>query len=294
MSISITEFNHSEYGKCLSISNEIIKVDITIDRGPFIIYFGFKDDKNLLYTENKNRFEYLGHHLWFSPRTISEPISLEKSVVYTPLSNGVRFTQTLEEPFNVQINIETIFAPETSDFMILHSVQNLSKKPKKISINASTSMNPNGILIVPQCDENTKLFPNRLLALWPYSKTDDNRLFLGNKYITFSHDSKVEEPFKFGTNDESGWAAYVLENNIFIKRFVQSEDARYPNFGCSFESYSDENHISLDTNSAFYLTQPNEIIKHVENWSIFKGKSTLKNCKSDNYIDEFLKEINEN
>lgn len=288
MSIEITEFIHSTHGKCVSINNEVIKVDITIDKGPFIIFFGFIDGKNLLYSEENNK--YLGHHLWFSPRTISEISSLEKSVVYTPLSNGVKFTQTIDNPINLKINIETLFAPETSDFMILHSVQNISKEPKKISICASTLMNPNGILIVPQCNENTELFPNRLLALWPYSKTDDNRFYLGNKYISFNHNSEIKEPFKFGTNNSLGWAAYILNDTAFIKRFVQNEDARYPNFGCSFESYSDEKYLSLDTNSAFYFTKPKEIIKHVENWSISKNIKPFKNYKKDEDIESFFEE----
>lgn len=288
MSIEITEFTHPSHGKCVSINNEIIKVDITIDKGPFIVFFGFIDGKNLLYSEENNKF--LGHRLWFSPRNVSDPPFLEKSVVYTPLTNGVKFTQIVDNPINLKISIETLFAPETNDFMILHSVQNISKEPKKISICASTLMNPNGTLIVPQCDDNTDPFPNRLLALWPYSKTDDKRFYFGNKYISFDHNQKIKAPFKFGTNNASGWAAYILDDTAFIKRFVQNEDARYPNFGCSFESYSNEQYLSLDTNSAFYVTKPKEIVKHVENWSIFNNLKPFKNYKNDKDIESFFEE----
>lgn len=287
MSIEITEFTHPVHGKCISINNEIIKVDITIDKGPFIIYFGFINGKNLLYS-NEGNHGHLGHHLWFNPKTIPESPSLEKSVVYTPSNNGVKFTQIIDNPINLKISIETLFAPETNDFMILHSVQNISKESKKISICASTLMNPNGILIVPQCNEDTELFPNRLLALWPYSRFDDKRFYLGNKYISFQHDSEIKNPFKFGTNNTSGWASYMLDNTVFIKRFVHNDDARYPDFGCSFESYSCDKYLSLNTNSAFYLAKPKEIIKHVENWSIFKNINNLKNCRKDKDIQDFF------
>ncbi len=294
MTISTIEFNHEKFGKCISISNDIIKVDITIDIGPFIIFFGFKDEENILYTLNNKYCEdhsCLGHHLWFSPRTITEPISLNNPVVYTPLSNGVRFTQILEKPINVKIDIETLLSPESNNFIIVHNVQNISKESKKIAINTSTSMNPDGKLIVPQCNDDTGLFPNRLLALWPYSKINDTRFYLGDKYIIFNHDLKTNGPFKFGINDFSGWAAYLINDKIFIKNFIHSEDSRYPNFGCSFESYSDESHLTLDTNSAFYLTKPKDIIKHVENWSIFKDIPNLENHKNDNDIDNFLSKI---
>ena len=40
--------NYKSYGKCVSISNDKIEALVTIDLGPRIIYFGFKNGQNFM------------------------------------------------------------------------------------------------------------------------------------------------------------------------------------------------------------------------------------------------------
>ena len=42
-----------DYGKCLSISNGIIEALVTLDLGPRVISFGFKDSQNFMCAERE-------------------------------------------------------------------------------------------------------------------------------------------------------------------------------------------------------------------------------------------------
>ncbi len=79
-------------------------------------------------------------------------------------------------------------------------------------------------------------------------------------------------PVKIGLNDTSGWGAYVGKKYAVVKRFVHTPQAAYPDFGCSFEAEVTRDYAELTSLSPIYRMEPGEIIKHVENISIFETK----------------------
>ena len=51
--VKVTEIeSYKEYGKCVSSSNGVIEAYVTVDVGPRIIQFGYKDGQNFM---NDNR-----------------------------------------------------------------------------------------------------------------------------------------------------------------------------------------------------------------------------------------------
>ncbi len=292
MSININEVNYLNYGKCISIKNDVSEMIVSIEFGPKIVFWGYINGENLLLeSSNVNDSSTFGHYLWLSTRTTTKDYNdFIQPIVYSISSGMVRFDYPKDILDNMYLSMEIILSNESADAMVIHRVKNLSSETKSISITAHTHLKNNGFLILPQNDDDTLPFPNRCIALWPYTRLNDPRLFLGNKFITISYNSNLEYPFKIGINNRKGWACYLNDNIAFIKRYVHNQGARYPDFGCSIEAYTNSHNINVNSTSPFYITEHKEIVKHVENWSIFDAQSQPQ-INNEKQIEEFINNL---
>lgn len=307
MSIDIKDIACKPFGKCVLISNSIVELCVTVDQGPRIIHFGFTGGKNLLFNKNKISIKqiseienlntniksldkYTGHRLLLKeyPNKNNIPTIENKPVVYSLLPNGIKFVPAYS---NLQTSIEITLNENSNDLMVLHSIKNLSEDKINLAICASTSFpGENNILILPQKEENQDITFNRVLSIWPYSKINDPRLSLFDKYITFSPDPTDKSLFKLGSNNIPGWVSFLNDNVIIFKRFVHNSNAKYLNGESSLEFFSTENILTVDTLSPIFEIEKNETARHVENWSIFETKSSTK-LNSEHAIDDFFKSI---
>jgi hypothetical protein len=130
-------------------------------------------------------------------------------------------------------------------------------------------MAPGGKEIIPQTHQDTGLLPNRLMVLWPYTRLNDPRLYFGNKYIVLQQDPDIKEPLKFGTSNENGWAVYFNHNHLFIKNYIHNKNARYPDFGVSYETYTTDFMLEMETLSPLTVLEPDTCIEHFEDWGLF-------------------------
>jgi hypothetical protein len=126
-----------------------------------------------------------------------------------------------------------------------------------------------GMEIVPQTERDTGLLPNRLLVLWPYTKLNDPRITCGDKFIILKQNPDMKHPMKFGTSNENGWAAYFNHNHLFIKYYTHMENARYPDFGVSYETYTNDFMLEMETLSPLTLLEPDTYAEHNEKWELF-------------------------
>lgn len=290
MPVEIKEVEYENYGKCVLITNGIIEAYVTIDVGPRIIRFGFVEGPNLLFTDlerkcifsneliddyygkGKTFYLYGGHRLWISPESMPETYYPDnRPVMYSILPDGVRFTPPQQEENELQLSIEIIMNADANDIMIVHTAQNLSREARRFSLWGITQLGQGGLEIFPQNDADTGLLPNRLNVLWPYSKRSDPRFFFGDRFITLRQDPGNSDAFKIGTNNFAGWVAYVNDGCVFVKRYVHDHDHVYPDYGASFETYTNENFLEMETLSPLYEVDTKETVRHVENWSLFRA-----------------------
>ena len=309
LSVEIKEINEEQFGKCLSMNNGVIEAVVTIDFGPRIIKFGLADGPNMLYQDAEKRYTidteelracygaesrfhlYGGHRLWISPERNPESYYPDNEpVVYSPLPDGVRFIPPRQRQRELQLSIEIMMNPDAHDIMVVHCAQNISKERTHISLWGITALQPGGTMILPQNTTDTGTLANRSLSFWPYSQMDDRRFFLGNRYITLTQDAQVTGAFKLGVNNHSGWCAYARENCSFIKRYVHIHDVRYPDFGSSFEAYTNGDLIEMETLSPIYAVEPKEMVRHVENWSVFSTQNA-PHPRDEEAIERFVNSL---
>jgi hypothetical protein len=58
---------------------------------------------------------------------------------------------------------------------------------------------------------------NKVVALWPYSAMNDERVIWGKKFVILTHDSTNGAPFKCGLVNTGGWAAYFNHDSLFVQ-----------------------------------------------------------------------------
>lgn len=292
--ITIKEIEYKNFGKCLEISNGIIDILVTVDIGPRIIRFGFVGEKNE-FCENTEVAKNVpsgewriwgGHRLWHSPE--NDPRSYtpdNKPVKWELIKDGVRVTQEIEPWVQMEKIMEITIGSCRDGVKLVHRLKNKNAWSIQVSAWALTVMAPGGLEIVPQPQRDTGLLGNRLIALWPYTKMNDHRVYWGDKYITLKQDPNMQQPFKFGIPNEDGWAAYLNHGNLFIKRHTHEGGAKYPDYGVSYETYTTGFMLEMETLSPLTILEPEGEVVHDEVWKLVRD---VVIPKSEKEIDEIV------
>ncbi len=147
-------------------------------------------------------------------------------------------------------------------------------------------MAENGIEYIPQNMPNSGLTPNRSFALWPYSKINDSRFCMTDKYVSLTHDSSVNDKFKFGIMQQRPWAAYFHHGDMFVKKYELNQNASHSDYGSTFETYVDKNVLEMETLGELKMINPGESNSHTEKWIFFKGVSVPSNDEEMDAIAE--------
>ena len=286
------------FGNCLELSNDKISLLVTVDVGPRIIRASLKDsetnmmknDVNRDTTEEGEAFDkfyypgakwniYGGHRLWMSPESLPETYYPDNDPVnYEITETGAIFKPNPQVQNGVQYVIEVSLCE--NDVTINHYITNISDKTLHFSPWALTVLNKGGLEIIPQNTRDTGLLANRKVIMWPYSNMADERLYFGEKYITLRQDENVLRAFKMGLDNETGGAMYVLDDTVFVKSYPHFLDKEYEDFGVSFETYTNEHILEIETLGAKSSPAPGETVLHTEKWSLYK------NCGTPNPTDE--------
>ena len=280
MAIKIDKINFLGWENSIKLSNGIIDVVATTDIGPRIVRFGFENDVNEFNLDPKtiglkggDEYRYYGgHRLWHSPEDRKRTYVPDNDEVdWHEIENGVRLIQKPEKWVNTQKQIDIILSPDESRVRLVHRIINLGAWPIELSAWTITVLATEGIEIIPQPNKDTDLLPNRQIVLWPYSKMNDKRVYWGEKYIALKQDPNNKAPFKLGINNQEGWAAYARGGHLFVKRYYPQHDATYPDFGVSFETYTNDWMLEIETLSPFTKLQPGETVEHIEEWELYNN-----------------------
>lgn len=274
------------WGQCLELKYNNYRLLITLDFGPRIIHFSlqghqnvfFEDFDNLHHKDNGWRI-YGGHRLWLSPE--SYPVTYDPglaSVAWEITASGAVFRSPVDEATATQKEIELSFGEQ--GIRVDHRIHNAGTAPIEFAPWALSVMAPGGTAFVPQPEYSEDLLPNRKLILWPYTDLTDSRVHWGKDWISVAQ-RPVKQAFKFGINLVKPQAAYYNAGVVFLKKFGYDENSVYPDYGCSFELYTNGDFLELETLGPIGTVSPGATVSHVEWWSI---------TPCDN-VDDYLKKI---
>lgn len=292
------------------LKNGVVEVIATLDVGPRIICYRFKDGKNVFkeYADQMGKSgekEWMirgGHRLWANPENPKTTYALDNSPVKfrgpVPAADGasVILTPPAEKESGLQKEIELKLADKGTRVTVIHRIKNTGDKETELACWALTVMAPGGVEIIPLppkklhpgAAKNAKspadFAPNQNLALWPFFDFKDPRWAFGSKYITLTQDAK-RGATKLGLAQRNGWAGYLNNHTLFVKRFPFQEGKPYPDTGVNFETFTNEDMLEVETLSPLIKLAPGATAEHVETWELF---ADVKDAKDEAAIDKHI------
>ena len=278
----------------IRLANDQIELIITTEVGPRIIRAGFIDGANVMknFTAQmggKGESEWQirgGHRLWSSPEGKPRSYSLDNSPVTVEELGpyGVRLISPPEVENGIQKEMEITLAAGDNHVTVVHRITNLGAWDIELAPWALTVLDEGGIEIVPLPEKRPHtevLLPDFPLVIWPYMDMSDSRLRWGKRYITLKQDV-TKSPTKFGMGNQLGWAAYLVHGTLLVKYFDYDPNCDYPDGGCNFETFTNEEFLELESLGPLTILEPGEAVEHVESWRLFNN---ITDVSSDEEID---------
>ncbi|MBX9599790.1 MAG: hypothetical protein K2X35_02260 [Bryobacteraceae bacterium] len=271
-----TRFEH--WPDCVRIENGVVDLVVPRGFGPRVMRFGFVNGPNLFKIFAPDPPEAPaarirgGHRLWVAPEIPDITWVNDTAPVQVDVqADSVVATGTLE-PASGLVKQMTI-AMRGAAVGIRHQVTNSGPSSMLLAPWALTQMAPGGwgISAFPPKGEHPRdLLPNGALILWPYTDLTDPRWRLLRKYYALQQDPE-RGPNKAGGFLEQTWGAYLLADHLFIKRSTGVSGATYPDMGCSFEVFTNQHMLELETLGPLVTLAPGESVTHEERWSLHRG-----------------------
>jgi hypothetical protein len=276
------------WANCYRLSNGVIELVVTADVGPRIIRCGFAGGENLFceFAEMMGRTGgdewriYGGHRLWHAPEAVprsyapdNEPVKVKEQKKF------VRVTQPVEKSTGIRKEIDIALSPGKPHAKLTHRLTNTGPWPVELAPWALSVMAAGGKVIIPLPPRGTHpecLLPANTLTLWPYTDMSDKRWTWGFKYVMLQQDVKAAKPQKAGVMVPDGWVACAVKGQLFVKTFEFVPGAKYPDWGCCVETFTNQQMIEMETVGPLTTLAPGASVEHVEDWSLFKDVAVPK------------------
>jgi len=271
------------WDNCYRLENKALEVIVTGDVGPRVISLApagghnmFKQFSDMMGQTGGDEWKiYGGHRLWHAPEAKPRTYWPDNShVTVKQIKNGLQTIQETEPDTGIQKQMDIVLDGRNAHAVVTHRLTNRGLWAVTLAPWALSVMSPGGRAIIPQApymSHDDTLLPARPVVLWPYTDMSDSRWTWGRKFIQLRQDAKARLPQKVGIGLTDGWAAYYLRKQVFLKRFKHDQKAAYPDFGCSFETFTNADMLEVETLGPVVTLEPRASVRHVEHWFVFPG-----------------------
>jgi hypothetical protein len=278
------------------LEGQRIETVVTADVGPRVIRLGFKGERNLFaeiagQQGGCGEGEWMirgGHRLWLSPERQPLTYELDNSPVEVEeVPGGVRALQPPGELSGVAKTLEVRLSPDADRVELEHVLTNRGEKPLELAPWALTVLAPGGISVIPlppKIPHTERLTHNQQWSIWGYTDFTDPRWTLGSRYVLFRQDPR-RGPAKLGIANREGWAAYLLDGFLFVKLYRHDDAAVYPDGGVSYETFSEQEFLEMETLGGLVTLGPGESVSHRETWALFRD---VPACDREEEVDEHV------
>ena len=286
MPITTKEVNYQNFGRCLFLSDGKTELLVTLDLGPRVIRYALCGGNNVFFEDldraftagnaevqaafgaGEKWFIYGGHRLWTSPESMPYSYYPDNTgVAYELTENGACFTPPAQRVNDVQMQVAVAFMDD-GKVKVSHKVTVVGQSTREFAVWCISAMAPGGYSIIPQNRRDTGLLPNRTISVWPTANMGGDWLRFGEEYITLSHEPKLPRSFKMGLDLEAGKVCYINNGVAFVKRYEHQLSARYPDNGCSYETYFNNMFFECESLGPLAHVTPGESISHEETWEL--------------------------
>src|SRR5215831_2621126 len=296
--VRVEKTEYKGWKNCYRITNGEIEAIVIGDVGPRIIRFGFVGGQNLFkeFTEQlgksgEEKFQLRGgDRVWKAPEDpvatwAPDNVPVEIQITAT----GLIAREPVEPLTKLQKEIEVRMAESGAGMTVIHRITKRGLCPLKFSAWALTMMAPGGVAVSgfpPRGRHPVNLEATNPLVMWAYTNLADPRWKFTKKYLTLRQDPNNADPQKLGMFNADTWAAYLLNSEAFLKHTKAEPEKTYPDFGCSFETFTNNEFLEIETLGSMTDVQPRQTVEHAEHWALFRD--VRPNALTDEELDRVL------
>jgi hypothetical protein len=171
-------------------------------------------------------------------------------------------------------------APDKARVEIVHRLRNNNLWQVELAVWALTAAAQGGRIIIPlppRGSHEGNLLPASSLTLWAYTDMSDPRWTWGTKYMMLRQDPTATTQQKMGAMTPDGWVAYARQGHLFVKKFDYVPGGRYPDWGCSVETFTNADMLEVETVGPLVDLPPGGVVEYVERWFLFRDVAEPKN-----------------
>ncbi len=281
--VQVEKTAYKGWPNCYRVSNGEVELVITADVGPRIIRFGFIGGQNVfkefaeqLGKTGEAEFQLRGgHRVWKAPEDPVATWAPDNVPVHIEVTaDGVTAREPEEPLTKLQKEIEVHLAPSWSAVTVIHRIANHSLFPLEYSVWAMSMMAQNGVAVSgfpPRGRHPVDLAATNPLVMWAYTDLSDPRLRFTKKYLILRQDPGRAEAEKVGLFNPNTWVAYLRNGEVFVKQTKADPARQYPDFGCAFETFTNNDFLEIETLGPMTKVLPGKSAEHVEHWSLHRG-----------------------
>lgn len=280
--VNVEKVEYRGWKNSYRVSNGEVELIVTGDVGPRVIRFGFVGGQNLfkefadqLGASGEEKFQLRGgDRVWKAPEDPVATWAPDNSPVEIRITaTGLIAREPIEPLTNLQKEIEISMAPTGTNVTVFHRIVNHSLFPLEFAPWALTMMAPGGFVVSgfpPRGHHPANLEATNPLVMWAYTNLADPRWKFTKKYLILHQDPNNAEAQKIGMFNRDTWAAYILHGEAFVKRTQPDPSKTYPDFGCSFETFTNNEFLEVETLGPLTKIQPGETVQQIEHWALFR------------------------
>jgi hypothetical protein len=281
--VRVEKVEYEGWRNCWRVSNGEVEVVVTGDVGPRVIRFGFVGGQNVfkefaeqMGKSGEEKFRLRGgDRVWKAPEDAVATWAPDNVAVEIKiLADGLIARAPVEPLTNLQKEIEVRMAAAGTEVTVAHRITNRSLFPLEYSVWSLTMMAPGGMAISgfpPRGKHPANLEATNPLVMWAYTDLSDKRWVFTKKYLTLRQDPGNAEAQKIGMFNAKTWGAYVLNGEVFVKRAEAEAGEKYPDFGCSFETFTNNEFLEMETLGPLRKVMPGKTGETTERWSLHRG-----------------------
>ncbi len=269
--------NEPGRGRVLYLSDGRTEAAAALDFGIRIVRLSRVGMQNLFYEQLADLSDglctpegwkiYGGHRLWCAPESELTYCPDNEPVQYEPLADGVRLTQPVDLRLMVQKQLTLRFEAD-GGILLEHSVKNMADAPVTLaSWGVNTLAGGGRAEVWFDGGAPGDFTPSRSLALWGRTNLADARVSFAKDRVYARHLPRPEY-CKLGLYSKSGRAEVCNRGQRLELTFGADAFGRYPDGGCNFELFLDENVMEAETLGPVCTLAPGETAGHWERWRV--------------------------
>jgi hypothetical protein len=284
--------------RCAKLSAGDTEIIVTLDVGPRVMSLSVKGGPNELYVNPKAAgttgaeefVSYGGHRLWVGPENWARTYQPDNSPVEHAQEGDVTVFTGPVDRWGIQKQIRIKPVESAGKFELEHRVVNTGAYEVELAPWCLSQMATGGTCLFPQAPfvaHTEDFLPARPLVLWGYTKMTDARWTWGDRVIRFRQDP-TKGPQKVGAPVTQGYAGYANHGNLFLKRFAFERGAAYIDYGCNFETFSNEDMLEVEALGPMQKVAPGGAAVLREAWYLIPGVSVPE---ADDACAEWLEKL---